>query len=122
MYASINMNHIHSSACTNQVSCPICHQPVEPEVGRKAHLESHRLDMQDMIEIASHIINLEDRIINLEHARRYQANEKRQRQSGEEKDAQQSKTITMAEQLKYKSSLQKKAKLGDGSNIAAEDR
>jgi hypothetical protein len=40
----------------------------------------------------------------------------------EEKEAQQSKAITMAEELKYKSSLQKKAKLGDGSNIAAEDR
>ena len=116
------MSHIHSSAGMNQVSCPICHQPVEPEGGRKAHLETHRLDKQDMIEIALHIINLEDKIMNLEHARKYQANEKRQRQSGEEKDAQQSKTITMAEQLKYKSSLQKKAKLGDGSNIAAEDR
>jgi hypothetical protein len=40
----------------------------------------------------------------------------------EEKEAQQSKAIKMAEELKYKSSLQKKAKLGDGSNIAAEDR
>jgi hypothetical protein len=44
-----------------------------------------------------------------------------QRQYGEEV-VQQSKTIAMAEQLKYKASLQKKAKLGDGSNIAAEDR
>ena len=40
----------------------------------------------------------------------------------EEKEAQQSKAIKMAEELKYKSSLQKKAKLGDGSNIVAEDR
>jgi hypothetical protein len=40
----------------------------------------------------------------------------------EEKEAQQSKAIKMAEELKYKSSPQKKAKLGDGSNIAAEDR
>ena len=39
-----------------------------------------------------------------------------------EEDVQQSKTIAMAEELKYKASLQKKAKLGDGSNIAAEDR
>jgi hypothetical protein len=116
------MSHIHSSAGMNQARCPICHQPVEPEGGRKAHLETHRLDEQDMIEIALHIINLEDKIMNLEHAREYQANENRQRQRGEEKDAQQSKTITMAEELKYKSSLQKKAKLGDGSNIAAEDR
>jgi hypothetical protein len=30
--------------------------------------------------------------------------------------------ITMAELLKDKASLQKKIKLGDGSNIAAEDR
>jgi hypothetical protein len=35
---------------------------------------------------------------------------------------QQSNAITMAEELKYKASLQKKVKLGDGSNIAAEDR
>jgi hypothetical protein len=46
--------------------------------------------------------------------------EKRQQHRGDQ--AQQSKTITMAEDLKYKASLQKKAKLGDGSNIAAEDR
>ena len=46
--------------------------------------------------------------------------EKRQQHQGDQ--AQQSKTLTMAEELKYKASLQKKAKLGDGSNIAAEDR
>jgi hypothetical protein len=46
--------------------------------------------------------------------------EKRQQHQGDQ--AQQSKTITMAEELKYKASLQKKAKLGDGRNIAAEDR
>jgi hypothetical protein len=39
-----------------------------------------------------------------------------------EQDVLQSMTITMAEELKHKASLQKKAKLGDGSNIAAEDR
>ena len=46
--------------------------------------------------------------------------EKRQQHQGDQ--AQQSKTLTMAEELKYKASLQKKAKLEDGSNIAAEDR
>jgi hypothetical protein len=46
--------------------------------------------------------------------------EKRQQHQGDQ--TQQSKTITMAQELKYKASLQKKAKLGDGSNIAAEDR
>ncbi|HET7389496.1 MAG TPA: hypothetical protein VFJ51_01640 [Nitrososphaeraceae archaeon] len=35
---------------------------------------------------------------------------------------QQPKAITMAEQLQDKSSLDKKTKLGDGSNINAEDR
>jgi hypothetical protein len=35
---------------------------------------------------------------------------------------QQSKTITLAEKLKNEALLQKKAKLGDGSYIAAEDR
>jgi len=35
---------------------------------------------------------------------------------------QQSKTITLAEKLKNEVLLQKKAKLGDGSYIAAEDR
>ena len=108
-------DYVHSSPSMNQVRCPICHQPIEPEGNGKAHLETHTLDKQDMIEIAL-------RIINLEHVMKYQANENRQRQHGEKKDVQQSKTITMAEQLKYKSSLQKKAKLGDGSNIAAEDR
>ena len=37
-------------------------------------------------------------------------------------DDQQSKTITLAEKLKNEALLQKKAKLGDGSYIAAEDR
>ena len=45
---------------------------------------------------------------------------------GEEKNnrqqQQQPKAITMAEQLKEKVSLDKKTKLGDGSNIKAEDR
>ncbi|MFL6326854.1 MAG: hypothetical protein ACJ71I_05190, partial [Nitrososphaeraceae archaeon] len=45
-----------------------------------------------------------------------------QQQQHVEEDVQQSKTIAMSEELKYKASLQKKAKLGDGSNIAAEDR
>ena len=115
-------DYVHSSPSMNQVRCPICHQPIEPEGNGKAHLETHTLDKQDMIEVALRIINLEDKIINLEHVMKYQANENRQRQHGEKKDVQQSKTITMAEDLKYKSSLQKKAKLGDGSNIAAEDR
>jgi hypothetical protein len=35
---------------------------------------------------------------------------------------QQPNAITMAEHLKDEPSLQKKAKLGDGSNITAEDR
>jgi hypothetical protein len=37
-------------------------------------------------------------------------------------EQQQPKAITMAEQLKHKASLDKKIKLGDGSNIKAEDR
>jgi hypothetical protein len=45
---------------------------------------------------------------------------------GEEKNNRQQqpqpKAITMAEQLKDKASLDKKTKLGDGSNIKAEDR
>ena len=45
---------------------------------------------------------------------------------GEEKSKRQQqpqpKAITMAEQLKHKASLDKKTKLGDGSNIKAEDR
>jgi hypothetical protein len=106
----------------NQLHCPICHQPVEPERDRKAHLEAHRLDKQDMIEIALHIINLEDKIIGLEKSKGYQRNENRQRRQGEEKEAQQSKAITMAEEIKHKAALEKKAKLGDGAYIAAEDR
>ena len=48
--------------------------------------------------------------------------EERIQQQHIEQDVVQSRTIAMAEELKYKASLQKKAKLGDGSNIAAEDR
>jgi hypothetical protein len=40
----------------------------------------------------------------------------------EQQQQQQPKAITMAEQLKHKASLDKKTKLGDGSNIKAEDR
>jgi hypothetical protein len=40
----------------------------------------------------------------------------------QEQQEQEPKAITMAEELKHNASLQKKAKLGDGSNIAAEDR
>jgi hypothetical protein len=40
----------------------------------------------------------------------------------QEQQEQEPKAITMAEELKHNTSLQKKAKLGDGSNIAAEDR
>ena len=40
----------------------------------------------------------------------------------QEQQQQQPKAITMAEQLKHKASLDKKTKLGDGSNIKAEDR
>jgi len=47
-------------------------------------------------------------------------------ENGEEKsnrqEQQQPKAITMAEQLKDKASLDKKTKLGDGSNNKAEDR
>jgi hypothetical protein len=48
-------------------------------------------------------------------------------ENGEEKSnrqdqQQQPNAITMAEQLKHKASLDKKTKLGDGSNIKAEDR
>ena len=48
-------------------------------------------------------------------------------ENGEEKSSRQDqqrqpKAITMAEQLKHKASLDKKTKLGDGSNIKAEDR
>jgi|SRR5919199_6872263 hypothetical protein len=48
--------------------------------------------------------------------------EETQLQEQGEVDVKQSKTIAMADELKYKASLQNKAKLGDGSNIAAEDR
>ncbi|MBV9178744.1 MAG: hypothetical protein JO297_17095 [Nitrososphaeraceae archaeon] len=40
----------------------------------------------------------------------------------QEQQQRQPKAITMAEQLKNKASLDKKTKLGDGSNIKAEDR
>jgi hypothetical protein len=40
----------------------------------------------------------------------------------QEQQEQEPKAITMAEELKNNASLQTKAKLGDGSNIAAEDR
>jgi hypothetical protein len=40
----------------------------------------------------------------------------------EQEEEQQPNAITMAERLKDEPSLQKKAKLGDGSNITAEDR
>jgi len=40
----------------------------------------------------------------------------------QEQQQRQPKAITMAEQLKDKASLDKKTKLGDGSNIKAEDR
>jgi hypothetical protein len=46
--------------------------------------------------------------------------EENERQQQEEE--QQPNAITMAEHLKDEASLQKKAKLGDGSNITAEDR
>jgi hypothetical protein len=42
--------------------------------------------------------------------------------SNRQEQQQQPKAITMAEQLKHKASLDKKTKLGDGSNIKAEDR
>jgi hypothetical protein len=57
-------------------------------------------------------------LINFRKKKQKVEGQRRQR----EKEKQQPKTITMAEELKYKASLQKKAKLGDGSNIAAEDR
>jgi hypothetical protein len=46
--------------------------------------------------------------------------EENERQQQEEEE--QPNAITMAEHLKDEASLQKKAKLGDGSNITAEDR
>jgi hypothetical protein len=45
-------------------------------------------------------------------------NERQQQQKRQE----QPKALTMAELLKDKESLKKKTKLGDGSNIKAEDR
>jgi hypothetical protein len=48
--------------------------------------------------------------------------EKSNRQGQQGQQQQQPKAITMAEQLKHKASLDKKIKLGDGSNIKAEDR
>ena len=46
--------------------------------------------------------------------------EENERQQQEEEE--QPNAITMAEHLKDEASLQKKAKLGDGTNITAEDR
>lgn len=59
----------------NNVHCPICHQPVEPEKDRKEHLETHRLDDQNMKEIVLHIMKLEDRVIALEKSKGYEGNE-----------------------------------------------
>ena len=47
-------------------------------------------------------------------------NERQQQQ--QQKRQEQPKALTMAELLKDKESLKKKTKLGDGSNIKAEDR
>jgi hypothetical protein len=49
-------------------------------------------------------------------------NNRQEQQEQQEQQQQQPKAITMAEQLKHKASLEKKTKLGDGSNIKAEDR
>jgi hypothetical protein len=46
----------------------------------------------------------------------------RQQQQQQQKRQEQPKALTMAELLKDKESLKKKTKLGDGSNIKAEDR
>jgi hypothetical protein len=46
----------------------------------------------------------------------------RQQQQKQQKRQEQPKALTMAELLKDKESLKKKTKLGDGSNIKAEDR
>jgi len=52
-----------------------------------------------------------------------ETNEKTMEENNYKRQEQQEpKAITMAEELKHNTSLQKKAKLGDGSNIAAEDR
>ena len=45
-----------------------------------------------------------------------------ERQQQQQKRQEQPKALTMAELLKDKESLKKKTKLGDGSNIKAEDR
>jgi hypothetical protein len=45
-----------------------------------------------------------------------------ERQQQQQKQQEQPKALTMAELLKDKESLKKKTKLGDGSNIKAEDR
>jgi hypothetical protein len=46
----------------------------------------------------------------------------KERQQQQQKRQEQPKALTMAELLKDKESLKKKTKLGDGSNIKAEDR
>jgi hypothetical protein len=51
-----------------------------------------------------------------------QSIENQEEKNNRQEQQQQPKAITMAEQLKDKSSLDKKTKLGDGSNIKAEDR
>jgi hypothetical protein len=49
-------------------------------------------------------------------------NERQQQQQKQQEQQEQPKALTMAELLKDKESLKKKTKLGDGSNIKAEDR
>jgi hypothetical protein len=49
-------------------------------------------------------------------------NERQQQQQEQQEQQEQPKALTMAELLKDKESLKKKTKLGDGSNIKAEDR
>jgi hypothetical protein len=104
-----------------EVSCPICEITIQSEEDGKEHLETHRLTDPNMQKIALHLIKLEERLIDLEKSKGYEGNENRQLPKGEEK-AQQPKALTMAELLKDKESLKKKTKLGDGSNIVAEDR
>jgi hypothetical protein len=48
--------------------------------------------------------------------------QQQQQQQQQQKRQEQPKALTMAELLKDKESLKKKTKLGDGSNIKAEDR
>ena len=48
--------------------------------------------------------------------------QQQQKQKQQQKRQEQPKALTMAELLKDKESLKKKTKLGDGSNIKAEDR